>query len=66
MTDEERTRYWNGDESVDWLVYRERYERMLTPRRCCNRRPTTPSETDQGPSEDGDVQVHSCIADAGG
>ena len=31
MTNEEQARYWNGDESAQWLVHEERYERMLAP-----------------------------------
>jgi hypothetical protein len=31
VTNEERARYRNGDESVYWLVHEERYERMLAP-----------------------------------
>lgn len=31
MTNEEQTRYWNGDESAHWLVHEGRYERMGAP-----------------------------------
>jgi SAM-dependent methyltransferase len=31
LTNEEQTRYWNGDEAAHWLVHEERYERMLAP-----------------------------------
>jgi SAM-dependent methyltransferase len=31
VTKEEQARYWNGDESLHWLVHEQRYERMLAP-----------------------------------
>jgi hypothetical protein len=31
VRNEEQARYWNDDESANWLVHEKRHERMLAP-----------------------------------